>query len=232
MFERLILKMKAGFSPSVVYSRMKIGALDYVLEITERNILRMREKSIFFRICWEELLGCYDTVKPYMDYTPEPVRGGCEDDPITLDSEMENELVKVKCEEEESGSGSTLDYKSINVKLENVEEQIAQMKEAIKELQNAKPASARLVYLSGPATKEEVRSLCDWQGDLLAICPKTSYGGRKYFILAVKGEDVDQTVSLINGMKHNGGIVSCKYAQDRGLDIEQIIRNHGGNLKF
>ena len=213
--------MKAGLSPSAVYSRMKIGACGNVLEITERNILWMRKNSIFLKICWSSLLGCYDTVKPYMDYTPEPAKGECEDDPINLDSEME---VKVKCEEEESGSGlARLDY---------VEEQIAQMKEAIKELQNAKPASARLVYLSGPATKEGVRSLCDWQEDLLAICAKTSYGGRKYFILAVNGEDVDQTVSLINGMKYNGSIVSCKHAQDRGLDIEQIIRNHGSNLKF
>ena len=60
----MIVKMKASFSPSAVYSRMKIGELDHTLEITERNILRIRKESVFFRICWE-LLGCYDTVKPY-----------------------------------------------------------------------------------------------------------------------------------------------------------------------
>ena len=93
----MIVKMKASFSPSAVYSRMKIGALDYVLEITERNILRMREKSIFFRICWEELLGCYDTVKPYMDYTPE--RPGVVT--ITID---EDKPVKAKRAKTETGS--------------------------------------------------------------------------------------------------------------------------------
>ena len=103
VMEILILKMKAGFSPSVVYSRMEIGALENVLYITERNILRMREESIFFTICWEELLGCYDTVKPYMNYIPEPVRGQLYSI-ITLESdeedfELENNPVNVKKEE-------------------------------------------------------------------------------------------------------------------------------------
>ena len=103
VMEILIVKMKAGFSPSVVYSRMEIGALENVLYITERNILRMREESIFFTICWEELLGCYDTVKPYMNYIPEPVRGQLYSI-ITLESteedfELENNPVNVKKEE-------------------------------------------------------------------------------------------------------------------------------------
>ena len=93
----MIVKMKASFSPSAVYSRMKIGALDHTLEITERNILRIRKESVFFRICWEELLGCYDTVKPYMDYTPE----GPGIVTITID---EDEPVKAKRAKTETGS--------------------------------------------------------------------------------------------------------------------------------
>ena len=95
VMEILIVKMKAGFSPSAVYSRMELGAIENVLYITERNILRMREESIFFRICWEELLGCYDTIKPYMSYIPKPVRGKCEDDPITLESSSEDFEFKI-----------------------------------------------------------------------------------------------------------------------------------------
>ena len=37
----MIVKMKASFSPSAVYSRMKIGALDHTLEITERNKIEL-----------------------------------------------------------------------------------------------------------------------------------------------------------------------------------------------
>ena len=106
VMKTLIYTMKTSCTPPVLYNRMYIGAGPNTLEITERNILRMRENSIFFRICWEELQGCYETVKPYLNYTPEPAKGECEDNPITLDSEaeLENKPVKVKCEEEESGS--------------------------------------------------------------------------------------------------------------------------------
>ena len=53
--------------------------------------------DLFFRIRWEELLGCYDTVKPYMDYTPE----GPGIVTITID---EDEPVKAKRAKTETGS--------------------------------------------------------------------------------------------------------------------------------
>ena len=57
VMETLIYKMKTSCTPPVLHERMYIGAGANILEITERNILRMRENSIFFRICWEELQG-------------------------------------------------------------------------------------------------------------------------------------------------------------------------------
>ena len=240
----MIYKMKASFSPSAVFSRMKIGALDHKLEITERNILRIRKESVFFRICWEELLGCYDTVKPYMDYAPEPMKGKCEIELITLASssdEYEPVRVKEECDPELAGldqeaepdsESAQLGNETITSKIENLEEQIAEMKEEIKKLQDAKkPAvvvNPVLVYLSGPKTKYEVRDLINWQGDLMAICPKFSHGGRKYFILVVKRAPVDQIVREINRMPYKGRTMSCQFANERGLDIDHIIRNHGG----
>ena len=248
----MIVKMKASFSPSAVYSRMKIGELDHTLEITERNILRIRKESVFFRICWE-LLGCYDTVKPYMNYAPEPMKGKCEIELITLASssdEYEPVRVKEECDPELAGldqeaepdsESAQLGNETIISKIENLEEQIAEMKEDIKRLQDAKKpavavnrglpsqeAEGVLVYLSGPKTKYEVRDLIDWQGDLMAICPKLSHGGRKYFILVVKRAPVDQIVREINRMPYKGRTMSCQFANERGLDIDHIIRNHGG----
>ena len=78
VMETLIFTMKTSCTPSELHKGMHIGFGEHILEITERNILRMRENSIFFRICWEELQGCYESVKPYMNYTPEPMKGKCE----------------------------------------------------------------------------------------------------------------------------------------------------------
>ena len=102
----LIFRMKTSCTPSDLHKRMCIGFGDSMLEITERSILRMRENSIFFRICWEELQGCYDSVKPYANYTPEPMKGKCENDPITLASssdEYEPVRVKEECDPELAG---------------------------------------------------------------------------------------------------------------------------------
>ena len=246
----MIVKMKASFSPSAVYSRMKIGALDHTLEITERNILRIRKESVFFRICWEELLGCYDTVKPYMDYAPEPMKGKCEIELITLASssdEYEPVRVKEECDPELAGLDQEAEPDSesaqpgneiIISKIENLEEQIAEMREDIKRLLGPKepaaaanrgpPSQGALVYLSGPKTKHEVRDLINWQGDLMAICPKFSHGGRKYFILVVKRAPVDQIVREINRMPYKGRTMSCQFANERGLDIDHIMINYGG----
>ena len=62
----------------------------------------------------------------------------------------------------------------------------------------------------------------------MAICPKLSHGGRKYFILVVKRAPVDQIVREINCMPYKGRTMSCQFANERGLDIDHIIRNHGG----
>ena len=115
------------------------------------------------------------------------------------------------------------------------------MREDIKKLQDAKkPAvvvnhglssqevEGVLVYLNGPKNKYEVRDLIDWKGDLLAICPKFSHGGRKYFILVVNRAPVDQIVREINCMPYKGRTMSCQFANERGLDIDHIIRNCGG----
>ena len=144
-------------------------------------------------------------------------------------------------EAEPDSESAQLGNETIISKIENLEEQIAEMKEDIKKLQDAKKpavvvnrglssqeAEGVLVYLSGPKTKYEVRDLINWQEDLMAICPKFSYGGRKYFILAVKRAPVDQIVTEINGMPYKGRTMSCQYANDRGLDIDNIIRNYGG----
>ena len=249
----LIFRMKTSCTSSDLHKRMCIGFGDSMLEITERSILRMRENSIFFRICWEELQGCYDSVKPYANYTPEPMKGKCENDPITLASssdEYEPVRVKEECDPELAGldheaepdsESAQLGNETITLKIENLEEQIAQMKEDIKKLQDAKkPAvvvnhglssqevEGVLVYLNGPKNKYEVRDLIDWKGDLLAICPKFSHGGRKYFILVVNRAPVDQIVREINCMPYKGRTMSCQYANERGLDIAHIIRNYGG----
>ena len=244
VMETLIFKMKTGCTPSELHKGMHIGFGKHLLEITERNILRMRENSIFFRICWEELQGCYESVKPYMNYTPEPMKGKCEIELITLASgsdEYEPVRVKEECDPELAGldqeaepdsESAQLGNEAIISKIENLEEQIAEMKEEILKLQDAKkPAvvvNPVLVYLSGPKTKHEVRDLIDWQGDLMAICPKFSHGGRKYFILVVKRAPVDQIVREINRMPYKGRTMSCQFANERGLDIDHIIRNHGG----
>ena len=253
VMETLIFTMKTSCTPSELHKGMHIGFGEHLLEITERNILRMRENSIFFRICWEELQGCYESVKPYMNYTPEPIKGKCEIELITLASssdEYEPVRVKEECDPELAGldqeaepdsESAQLGNETIISKIENLEEQIAEMKEDIKKLQDAKKpavvvnrglpsqeAEGVLVYLSGPKTKYEVRDLINWQGDLMAICPKFSHGGRKYFILVVKRAPVDQIVREINRMPYKGRTMSCQFANERGLDIDHIIRNHGG----
>ena len=253
VMETLIFTMKTSCTPSDLHKGMYIGFGEHLLEITERNILRMRENSIFFRICWEELQGSYESVKPYMNYTPEPTKGKCEIELITLASssdEYEPVRVKEECDPELAGldqeaepdsESAQLGNETIISKIENLEEQIAEMKEDIKRLQDAKKpavavnrglpsqeAEGVLVYLSGPKTKYEVRDLINWQGDLMAICPKLSHGGRKYFILVVKRAPVDQIVREINCMPYKGRTMSCQFANERGLDIDHIIRNHGG----
>ena len=250
VMETLIFTMKTSCTPSELHKGMHIGFGEHLLEITERNILRMRENSIFFRICWEELQGCYESVKPYMNYTPEPMKGKCEIELITLASssdEYEPVRVKEECDPELAGLDQEAEPDSesaqpgneiIISKIENLEEQIAEMREDIKRLLGPKePAAAAnrgpssqgaLVYLSGPKTKHEVRDLINWQGDLMAICPKFSHGGRKYFILVVKRAPVDQIVREINRMPYKGRTMSCQFANERGLDIDHIIRNHGG----
>ena len=244
VMETLIFTMKTSCTPSELHKGMHIGFGEHLLEITERNILRMRENSIFFRICWEELQGCYESVKPYMNYTPEPIKGKCEIELITLASssdEYEPVRVKEECDPELAGLDQEAEPDSesahfgndiITTKIENLEKQIAEMKEEILKLQDAKKPAVvvnhALVYLSGPKTKHEVRDLINWQGDLMAICPKFSHGGRKYFILVVKRAPVDQIVREINRMPYKGRTMSCQFANERGLDIDHIIRNHGG----
>ena len=174
VFKTLIYKMKTSCTPPDLHKMMYIGECKNTLEITERNILRMRENSIFFRICWEELQGCYESVKPYMNYTPEPIKGKCEIELITLASssdEYEPVRVKEECDPELAGldqeaepdsESAQLGNETIISKIENLEEQIAEMKEDIKKLQDAKKpavvvnrglssqeAEGVLVYLSG-----------------------------------------------------------------------------------
>ena len=106
VMETLIFTMKTSCTPSELHKGMHIGFGEHLLEITERNILRMRENSIFFRICWEELQGCYESVKPYMNYTPEPIKGKYEIELITLASssdEYEPVRVKEECDPELAG---------------------------------------------------------------------------------------------------------------------------------
>ena len=267
VMEILIVKMKAGFSPSAVYSRMELGAIENVLYITERNILRMREESIFFTICWEELLGCYDTVKPYMNYIPEPVRGQLYSI-ITLESdeedfELENNPVNVK-KEEFSSELAGLDFEAgtesvpahdYEVEPEPVKDEGAvasatglNHEEDIKKLQNIKKSAsvdrrspseagvssskAALVYMSGPQSKFEVRDVARMlkhqQGSLLAICPKISPGGTLYYILVIREPFAGKIVDEIDGLVYEGRTMRALYADDRGLDIGHILRNHGG----
>ena len=269
----LIFRMKTSCTPSDLHKRMCIGFGDSMLEITERSILRMRENSIFFRICWEELQGCYETVKPYLNYTPEPMKGKCENDPITLasssdeyepvrvkgecdselaglDHEAEPEPVKVKVEDEGAATSvRDLDYEAISLKIANIERQVKRMKEDIKLLKNARKASvvnsrspsyepqgvssskAALLYCRGPQSKFEVRNVARWQdGDLLAICPKTSRGGNLYYILVVPERIAGQIVEEINDTVYNGRTIKMQYANVRGLDIGHIMRTHGGYL--
>lgn len=271
VMETLVFKMKTSCTPSDLYKRMYIGFGEHILEITERSILRMRENSIFFRICWEELQGCYGTVKPYMNYTPEPMKGKCENDPITLASssdeyepvreegECDSELagldyeagpepVKVKVEDGGAAtSAPELDYEAINLKIGNIEREVKRMKEDIKLLKSARKASvdnrrspshepqgvssskAALLYCRGPQSKFEVRNVARWQdGDLLAICPKTSRGGKLYYILVVRERIAGQIVDEINDTVYNGQAIKMQYANVRGLDIGHLIRNYGG----
>ena len=271
VMKTLVYKMKTSCTPPDLHKRMYIGFGDSLLEITERNILRMRENSIFFRICWEELQGCYESVKPYMDYTPEPMKGKCENDPITLasssdeyepvrvkgecdselaglDHEAEPEPVKVKVEDEGAATSvPELDYEAINLKIANIERQVKRMKEDIKLLKSARKASvvnsrspsyepqgissrtAALLYCRGPQSKFEVRNVARWQdGDLLAICPKTSRGGNLYYILVVPERIAGQIVEEINDTVYNGRTIKMQYANVRGLDIGHILRNYGG----
>ena len=267
----LIFRMKTSCTPSDLHKRMCIGFGDSMLEITERSILRMRENSIFFRICWEELQGCYDSVKPYANYTPEPMKGKCENDPITLvsssdeyepvrvkgecdselaglDHEAEPEPVKVKVEDEGAATSvRDLDYEAISLKIANLERQVKRMKEDIKLLKNARKASvvnsrspsyepqgvssskAALLYCRGPQSKFEVRNVARWQdGDLLAICTKTSRGGKLYYILVVPERIAGQIVDEINDTVYNGRTIKMQYANVRGLDIGHLMRNYGG----
>ena len=121
------------------------------------------------------------------------------------------------------------------------------MKEDIKLLKSARKASvdnsrspshdpqgvssskAALLYCRGPQSKFEVRNVARWQdGDLLAICPKTSRGGKLYYILVVRERIAGQIVDEINDTLYNGQAIKMQYANVRGLDIGHIIRNYGG----
>ena len=79
----------------------------------------MRDNSALFRVCWGQLLGCYDNLNHYMDYTPELVRGNFEDNPIILEAGP-GEL------DHESGS-SQLDHEAIRAKIGSVENRIDQL---------------------------------------------------------------------------------------------------------
>ena len=125
------------------------------------------------------------------------------------------------------------------------------MKEDIKKLQDAKkPAvvvnrrsssheakgvssstAGALLYCRGPQTKFEVRDMARWQdGDLMAICPKTSRGGKLYYILVVPESIAELIVSDINNTDYKGRTIKMQYANVRGLDIGHIMRTHGGYL--
>ena len=167
-----------------------------------------------------------------------------------LDYETEPEPVKVKVEDEGAATSvPELDYEAINLKIANIERQVKRMKEDIKLLKNARKASvvnsrspsyepqgvssrtAALLYCRGPQSKFEVRNVARWQdGDLLAICPKTSRGGKLYYILVVPERIAGQIVDEINDTVYNGRTIKMQYANVRGLDIGHIMRTHGGYL--
>lgn len=206
---------------------MKIGEMDNVLYITERSILRMRDDSALFRVCWGQLLGCYNNLKHYMDYVPELVRGKSEDNPIILEAGP-GKLGHA------SGS-SQLDREVICAKIGSVEKRIGQLKHALSK--PSKVANSRasfpevqgvLLFLSGPDSKNVVRGLINWHESLLAIWERVSRGGRKYFFLVVDGAYVDKTILDLNGMLYEGKPIFCEHAQDRGLNIDYIIMHHGG----
>ena len=167
-----------------------------------------------------------------------------------LDYETEPEPVKVKVEDEGAAASATeLDYEAMTMKIANLERQVKSMKEDIKLLKNARKASvvnsrspsyepqgvssrtAALLYCRGPQSKFEVRNVARWQdGDLLAICPKTSRGGNLYYILVVPERIAGQIVEEINDTVYNGRTIKMQYANVRGLDIGHIMRTHGGYL--
>ena len=171
-----------------------------------------------------------------------------------LDYEIEPEPVTVKCEDEGAVTSPTeLDYEAIIFRIANLEGQMKRSKEDIKStIENAKKAivddsrsfsyeaqgvssrKAALVYMSGPQSKFEVRDVARMlkhqQGSLLAICPKISPGGTLYYILVIREPFAGKIVDEIDGLVYEGRTMRALYADDRGLDIGHILRNHGGQL--
>ena len=167
-----------------------------------------------------------------------------------LDYEIEPEPVTVKCEDEGAVTSPTeLDYEAIIFRIANLEGQMKRIKEDIEnakkaivdnsrsfsyEAQGVSSRKAALVYMSGPQTKFEVREVARMlkhqQGSLLAICPKISPGGTLYYILVIREPFAGKIVDEIDGLVYEGRTMRALYADDRGLDIGHILRNHGGHL--
>ena len=73
MMTRFIFMMKMGIDPDQLFEQVVIGqdfsdsgGKNCSIVMTKRCILKMREESLFIKICFQELRQCYDTVEEYM----------------------------------------------------------------------------------------------------------------------------------------------------------------------
>ena len=73
MMSRFIFMMKMELEPDQLFEQVVIGqdfsdsgGKNCSIVMTKRCILKMREESVFIKICFQELRQCYDTVEEYM----------------------------------------------------------------------------------------------------------------------------------------------------------------------
>ena len=246
MMSRFIFMMKMELEPDQLFERVEIGqdfsdsgGKNCAVVMTKRCISKMREKSVFIKICFQELRQCYDTVEEYMGelaHNEVQVEGEVVSKSdvkfplewileIFLKLQRDNKELKQGIDRllkhfpvdqplarEVSDSGLDNAFrKDVNTRISSLEDEINDLRKK----SSHKPLhhGASCLYLRGPKTEDQIISLIDWESNLLAIQPKHDAKGKPCFNVVVKSGFAARAILALDGQTFDGIRGRCEHSK-------------------
>ena len=243
IMSRFIFMMKMEHEPDKSFEQVEIGqdfsdsgGKNCAVVMTKRCISKMREKSVFIKICFQELRQCYDTVEKYMGelaHNEVQVEGEVVSKSdvkfpleriheIFLKLQRDNKELKQGIDRllkhfpvdqplarEVSDSGLDNAFrKDVNTRISTLEDEINDLrkKSSHKRLHHG----ASCLYMRGSKTEDQIISLIDWESNLLAIQPKHDAKGRLFFNVVVKAVSEARVIFALNGQMYDEIKVRCE----------------------